>query len=881
MKKYLLFMLICVAFSGDMLAKEIGRFMMIQAVNLVKKDFQDVDVDYYFVQKDYGETDFLEVFVDAEPKKGWEHECYVYYLPQKINTSTQLRLKKKQLTMPPQGVTLIPVGNKNRYGDNANALPRLVPMQNGSVSNPMAERTYALIISGGVSKNNNYDRYWNDCSFIYQTLIKKYGIPKSNIYPIMSDGDNPAADMLSLSTYEFMSQPLDLDFDGNQDIHYSATKSNISSVLNYLSNRLQKDDHLFIYVIDHGGTNDNNMSSYIWLWNYETLQDTQLAQMLQPFTQKYVNVNVVLGQCFAGGFIDDLEKIGCVVTAASKGNESSYSCENLPYDEFVYHWTCAINGATHDNKSVDANLDGDKYITMEEAFNYANIKDTQTETPQFASKPASIGEDLAFNRFVPSIDLYIKDNWEDTGKVPNMTTEKFWISPSIWCRNQDDSIPQHQNPEFTPNHQIAFIYVKVYNRGKEKSTGKNWMHIYWAEASAGIRPQTWKGRELYNGTEVTGGMIEPINIPPIEPGDSATIRIRWSLPAMLENHPDENLHFCLLGRILDTPYDDGYVDGKPYFYVKESNDQAQKNVTIITKSNLLKPYNVFVRNIYNRSQNYSLELRPRTYSDGKIFSVADVEMEMTPRIYNAWSRGGKQAQGVTYQTLPNGTKKLKFVSRVNKISNVSMNGIEFDKVSLKFIFTTTQTFNRETYTLDLIQRDENDSIIGGETFIIQSPLTQAGKLPIEKAPTPEGEIRLSVDDDAYSSFLWRDEDGNDIGYTQNITVIPSANNDLISVTAITPEGELANGSISLASEFGIESIKKLSDSFIEVNFQNEIFDNGYLTITSLSDGLVKDNIELQSGIKSAKVDISSLSSGLYVVNYFVNGEVVDTAKFNK
>lgn len=514
MKKFLLLILVYFAMSEYASAQLTAAFLRTRAIQMAQKEFTDIDADYYFIDEDYSNVDYVKVFVDAEPLKGWEHDCYIVYVPSKLSQQEQRPLLKKRYRMPPEGAKLIPAANRNKYGDNANSIPRLSHIENTPATNPMAQRTYALIISGGVSRNLNYDRYWNDCSFIYQTLTKKYGIPKSNIYPLMSDGDNPEEDMLSLSTYKFTSQSLDLDFDGNNEIQYAATKNNIKTVLNTLSNKIDKNDHLFIYVIDHGGTNDNNMSSYICLWNFEKLQDTELAQMLRPFTDRYVNVNVVLGQCYSGGFIDDLEKIGCVVSTASKGNESSYGCRDIPYDEFVYHWTCAINGATHTNRPIIADTDGNKFITMEEAFDYAVRNDSQDETPQYASKPVSVGEDLAFNRFVPSYDLYIKDNWDDTGKTPNMTTEKFWISPSIWCRNHDDGIIEHQNPEYTPTHQMAYIYVKIYNRGKEKSSNKNWIHMYWAEASTAIRPATWKGRELYNETEVTGGALEPINIPP-------------------------------------------------------------------------------------------------------------------------------------------------------------------------------------------------------------------------------------------------------------------------------------------------------------------------------------------------------------------------------
>lgn len=854
-----------------------------EALSAVEKAFEGKDVDIYYIQTNSTIPNTWDFFIDAEPLKGWEHECYVYKVNSKRTTGSTPLMRKHKYTMPPEGLELKPAKVKNRYGVNVNVVPQISLNQNTPTINPVANRTYALIISGGVSPYNNYSRYWNDCSFIYQTLVKKYRIPKSNIYPLMSDGTDPAADMFDLTTETFKSQPLDLDFDGSADIKYSATKSNIQSVLNSLLGKLKKDDHLFIYVIDHGGTNDNNMSSYIWLWNYEKLQDKELAQMVTPFTNKLVNVNVVLGQCYAGGFVDDLEKVGCVVAAASKGDESSYGCPDLPYDEFVYHWTCAINEATPINRSITSDTDNNEYVTMEEAFNYAKSMDRCDERPQYLSVPLSTGEDLAFNHLAPASDIYVKDNWDDTGKEPNKTTEKAWISSSIWCRNQDDNIEQHQNPEYSHDHQQAFIYVKVYNRGKEKFTGNKWVQVYWANASTAIIPKTWKGRELYANKYATGGILEVQPVPEIEAGDSATVRIRWSLPNMLEEFPDDNLHFCLLARIMDTPYDDGYEDGKPYFNVLGSNKQAQKNVSIITKSLTLKPTNIFVRNISDNTKNYTLELVPRTPADIGLFSLSNVEMEMTPKIYDAWVRGGKQSTGVSLveNTATNGNKKLKIIKSKNSISGVNLSKNEFDKVSIKFLFDKAGSLTPKTFTYDLIQRDEDGNIVGGETFIVETPDRFAGVIEIDPIPVPGGAIRLSVDDDKYSSYSWKDGEGNDLGSTNEITIKPTAKNNLVSVTALTTEGEMATGEISLSSEYGIKSIRKISEALIEIEFKNEIISNSRLTITSIDNAVINLNQELQSGETIATIDISALASGMYAINYNVNGETIDSQKFNK
>lgn len=376
----------------------------------------------------------------------------------------------------------------------------------------------------------------------------------------------------------YKSQPLDLDNDGVDEIKLAATKANVKNTLGTLANKLNKDDHLFIFVIDHGGTDDNNTNSYICLWNYESLYDYELATMLEPFTSKFVNVNVVLGQCFSGGFNDNLKKVGCVVASASTGSESSWACSDIPYDEFVYQWTCAVNEATHRNVSVKSDADNNGRVTMEEAFDYAKTHDrVSKEHPMYISTPISVGEDLAFTHLAPSVDLYMKDNPEDTGKEPNTTTDEFWKSPSIWVRNQDDGIYEHQNPEYSSTHQMSYVYVRVYNRGKEKFNGKKkWIIVYWAQASTGLRKETWKGRELYNGQYVTGYYLEPTSIPEIEPGDSVDVKLRWALPNMLAEYPEGNFHFCLLAKIMDTPYDDGYSPEKSYFDLRGSNDQVQK-----------------------------------------------------------------------------------------------------------------------------------------------------------------------------------------------------------------------------------------------------------------------------------------------------------------
>jgi len=63
--------------------------------------------------------------------------------------------------------------------------------------------------------------------------------------------------------------------------------------------------------------------------------------------------------------------------------EPSWSWSMNSYDEFSYHFTCAINGADPTGKTVNADANSDGEVSMVEAFNYARSKDTASETPWY------------------------------------------------------------------------------------------------------------------------------------------------------------------------------------------------------------------------------------------------------------------------------------------------------------------------------------------------------------------------------------------------------------------------------------------------------------------------------------------------------------------
>lgn len=869
-------------------------------LKIAQRYFPDLDADYYLI--DDNNTDKYRVFVDAMPLAGWQHPCYYVNIPNPIPTNIDyIDVMIEEDNMPPYE-DLIPLSVKDRYTSPDNSPPFVEKVNIAKAPGTelsAAQRTYAIILSGGVNKNANHERYWNDCSFLYQTLVNKYGIPKDHIFPLMSDGTNPEEDM-KLAKNEtnkpiYISQPLDLDFDGEADIKLAATKNNIALTLERLSNIMQKDDHLFFYVIDHGGRDDDG-DTYICLWNSSPKQSPltkiypfELSNMLEPFTSKLINVNVVLGQCFSGGFINDLRKVGCVVATASTAKEESMGCFDIVYDEFVYQWTCAINGANHLGKKLKDNpdTDGNNRVTMKEAFIYATTHDRyKGEHPQYMSTPVSVGEDLAFNHLAPAVDIYIKDNAKDTGKMPNVTTEEFWQSPSICVRNQPDGIFEHQNPFYASNHPSAYVYVRVHNRGKEKYTGGKSLQVYWGHTSTTLSTATWSGLEKYTNTSfdgiknyVTGGSIGIVPINEINPGEYRDVRINWALPSVIRDYPNDQFHFCLLAKIIDEENDKTNIVGQTNFDVLGDNNIAQLSSAIINKKDFSKGCNVFVRNTSSDTKFYSLELCPRTDNDSKIFSHATIEVELSPTIYNAWGRGGYKSYGIQ-QASTTDQRTYRITTSLNKFDNICLYGKEFDTVKLNFCSNSINYGTKTTeYTLDLIQKDNSGNIVGGTTLVVTPPNFYNTTLGISSTPMEKGEFQLSINNNDLDSAQWSNSKGIVLGNCDTITVMPTMDDNTYSVKVMDEEGDFATDHISLASYVGIKTISYTGGK-MEITLHSSAPENATLSISSLTDMSHNIKQSIPYGTTSTSIDISNLPCGLYVINYFVNEELIDQQKIN-
>lgn len=861
-------------------------------------------VDFYIGTKNLreGEISFIGnecwyIFVDEEPMKGWEHKCTGMYI-QKSSLSALDRIsiaKIENLTMPPSDIELEPIDVKNRYGNNVNYKLRVPINTDKNGIDEDAEHTYAVILSGGANKYSNYHRYWNDCSYIYQTLRNRYRIPKENIIPIMADGSDPAADMLDLSTMQFKSSPTDLDLDGVQDLYYAATKANVNNVFLELARKLTPNDHLFIYVIDHGGSKDGVSQSYICLWNNEQLQDAELASMLDRFNVR--GISAVLGQCYAGGFIDNLQKPGRVISAACTGSESSYACTDIAYDEFVFQWTKAMNIKPKLGEVVFPDINANEKISMAEAFNYAKTNDRRIdmENPMYSSMNESFGEELGFDSIPRLYSLFMRDNIEDNGIKPS-TGYVCWDTPDVWVRNQDDGFENQTSEAIKVDSNIknVYVYMRVNNRGLSEYTNKDTLFLtsFWADAALSISPKVWLGMTTGNDGTTVGDRIQSFRLSPnIQTGKSAIVEMGWSLPVdIIEKAKSGYSHHCLLVYLSKTRTND-YDATKRLLDVlkdvKKSNKIVQKNLSVVYSSN--KGTNnipLDVRNVASTDRPYTIEIMNDPYTDKKLLEEAELSVTLSNSLYNLWKEGGMVAENVTsYSSNPN---KLYLRGDDSKICNLGLAKDQVDDIQVECNFLASKWLSiyPDTFKIHLVQRDAvTGEIVGGEAFeVIRLPRLIEGELKprIDEEFTGYGLKTLSAQNiNEEVTYEWIDENNTSLGTGKTLNVPAGTSGEIKLRVQAVSDGAVSYATVNIAKSQKILEVSPLpfsSSVLVKLSYQST--GQTVLRLTSVSGGVSMD-YPVTEGESEVSIFTSQLQNGIYTLSLIENGKVIDSKNITK
>ena len=498
------------------------------------------------------------------------------------------------------------------------------------------------------------------------------------------------------------------------------------------------------------------------------------------------------------------------------------------------------------------------------------------------------------------VDLYIQDGSTDLGLEPNTFTEHMWNSTGIWIRNDDDNGLDHQNPVYRSNNEPNYIMVKVINKGCKASSGTETLTVNWAKANTNLAyPQNWDGTLLNDmgfemGDQVNG---TPITLPVIQAGEEAIISIPWVVPNP-ENYMSGSgsanpWHFCLLATVLGTtdPLTHPYTEN-PNSMVKENNNQAWKNLTIIdlTPSQPISG-TVAVSNHTTTPTSYDLVFTvDEKEKNWSILKEAEVSFTMDSILYNAWVLGGEQlsenidVQHHSLNSLP--TFYIEGDSAI--VKNIVLSGNEIGLISLKFNMLTKKTSPIERFTYHLVQMDAvTDEKIGGESYEIRKPPRPLFFAEADDIAADRNTLVTLIAEDINEAAIynWYDSEGGLIYTGTELTVIADiAKTYKLEITA---DADGYKDYTDVNVELNPHELKAVvpnpAYSAVTVSYNLNAPDSAYLSILGYigNDTGVERNYILNTESLNHVIDLSDYAIGFYTVKLICDGQLVGTLNLIK
>jgi hypothetical protein len=268
---------------------------------------------------------------------------------------------------------------------------------------------YAVLISGGKA-DSGYDEFWNDLVLMRMALIKNR-FSRKHIFVLYGDGIDYNDTNRTYQRYH--PSPI---------TNFPADTINVNNVFNGLAKgtngmpQLTDRDKFFVWTFGHGrpGLPVVKLSppSFSLRWNLvlnneELLDNETFASLVNQVPSAYRVI--CMQQCFSGGFIDSLKNDdkNVILTACSsiqianrcddKATVENESQGGVTYHhgEFNYHLLSSITGCTISGSKVNADVNGDNRVTMDEVFNYIKNNDSiWMENPQYNDGNQGIGSTI-------------------------------------------------------------------------------------------------------------------------------------------------------------------------------------------------------------------------------------------------------------------------------------------------------------------------------------------------------------------------------------------------------------------------------------------------------------------------------------------------------
>jgi PKD repeat protein len=159
------------------------------------------------------------------------------------------------------------------------------------------------------------------------------------------------------------------------------------------------------------------------------LYDDELAELLNQLSVAKVTIAAL--PCFSGGLVEDISSPNRIICTATIEDAVSWG------DLFIRGFVAALHGESEDDSPVDADTNGNGYVSMLEAFNYAAGNDFYDEIPQYDDNgdgfshtdPVPAGGDgtLGCNTYLTDVIVGNFDGDIDVDFIDYKTLAAYWM----------------------------------------------------------------------------------------------------------------------------------------------------------------------------------------------------------------------------------------------------------------------------------------------------------------------------------------------------------------------------------------------------------------------------------------------------------------------
>lgn len=233
--------------------------------------------------------------------------------------------------------------------------------------------------------------------------------------------------------------------------------------------------------------------------------------------------------------------------------------------------------------------------------------------------------------FCERADVWARDRLADTGLEPDPATagQPMWTSPDIWVRNQDDGIPQHENPEAG---QVNYVHVEVRNRSTVTAASVP-VAVYVANASVGL---SWPGQWTLVGTTT---------VTDVPAGGSVVAKVPWK--------PRSTGHYCILARLLAPDDPMTFPETADITYnTRQNNNIVWHNVNVVdlVYDGRVVKAGLILRHPTNAPGPVVLEFRerPEHWHSHLFLDRGKLTVAIPPELAELWADSGRISSGVEW-----------------------------------------------------------------------------------------------------------------------------------------------------------------------------------------------------------------------------------------